>query len=259
MQSTRLQLALPFPHEATYDARDFLPAESNHEALAWLRQAADWPEQRLALWGQAGCGKTHLLRVWAASIGAPCLAGQAVRDLDGVPDNGTLVLDDADTVAPDTALLHLLNVARDRGLWVLLSGRTPPARWPVRLPDLASRLRAVTPVEIRPPDDALLRALLMRLLADRQLAVPQSVQDWLLLNLPRSPAALRTAVGRLDRASMAFGKAITRSLAASLLHDVTLLADATLRGSRDDAAMDRGEDEVSFANGARSSDVRGFL
>ena len=259
MQSTRLQLVLPFPHEANYDARDFLPAVSNQEALAWLQRAADWPERRLALWGQAGCGKTHLLRAWAVSTGAPCLAGQALRDLNEVPDSGALVLDDADTVAPDAMLLHLLNTARDRGLSVLLSGRTPPARWPVRLPDLASRLRAVTPIEIRPPDDALLRALLMRLLADRQLAVPQSVQDWLLLNLPRSPAALRTAVGRLDRASLAFGKAITRSLAASLLSDVAVLTDATLRGARDDATMDRDEDRVSIAMGARSSDGYRFL
>jgi chromosomal replication initiation ATPase DnaA len=100
---------------------------------------------------------------------------------------------------------------------VLLAGRTPPSRWPIRLPDLSSRLRAVTSVEIRPPDDDLLAALLMHLLADRQLTVAQPVQAWLLTRLPRSPAALRQAVERLDGASLAVGKAITRSLAAEVL------------------------------------------
>ena len=170
--------------------------------------------------GQAGCGKSHLLVMWAARIGARFASrGHALRDLDDMPETGAVAVDDADTVAPDTTLLHLLNIARDRGLFVLLSSRTPPARWPVRLPDLASRLRSITPVEIRPPDDDLLRALLMRLLADRQLAVPRPVQEWLLLRLPRSPGALREAVARLDQASLASGRAITQPLAAAVLRD----------------------------------------
>jgi chromosomal replication initiation ATPase DnaA len=213
----RLQLLLPFPHAPGYDSRDFLPAASNQEALAWLD--TDWPERRLALWGPAGCGKSHLLHIWAERVGARMLTGQALADLDGVPDSGALALDDADTVGSEPLLLHLLNTARDRGLLVLLAGRMPPSRWPIRLPDLSSRLRAVTAVEIRPPDDDLLAALLMHLLADRQLTVAQPVQAWLLTRLPRSPAALRHAVECLDQASLAVGKAITRSLAAEVLAD----------------------------------------
>jgi chromosomal replication initiation ATPase DnaA len=145
--------------------------------------------------------------------------GRTLRDLDGVPESGALALDDADTVTPEPLLLHLLNTARDRGLPVLLSGRTPPSRWPIGLPDLSSRLRAITAIEIRPPGDDLLAALLVRLLSDRQLSVAQSVEAWLLTRLPRSPAALRQAVERLDCASLAFGKPITRPFAARVLAD----------------------------------------
>jgi DnaA regulatory inactivator Hda len=246
MSSARLQLALPFPHAAGFDPRDFLPAASNEAALAWLDRTTDWPERRLALWGQAGCGKSHLMVTWAARIGAVRLAGHALRDLDDVPETGAVAVDDADTVAPDTTLLHLLNTARDRGLFVLLSGRTSPARWTVRLPDLASRLRSITPVEIRPPDDDLLRALLMRLLADRQLAVPRPVQEWLLLHLPRSPGALREAVARLDQASLAFGRAITQPLAAAVL------------GEKGEAGMEHNEDETSMANGLPCTQTSGL-
>jgi chromosomal replication initiation ATPase DnaA len=90
----------------------------------------------------------------------------------------------------------------------------------VRLPDLASRLRAVTSVEIKPPEDSLRCALLLRLLADRQLAVRPDVQDWLLLRLPRSPAALREAVARLDQAALAAGGTVTRTIAAGVLADM---------------------------------------
>lgn len=219
MPSIRRQLVLPFAHQAAYDGRDFLPAASNRDAVAWLQRATEWPERRLALAGPAGCGKSHLLHAWAERAGAVRLPGPLIHDLGEVPEAGALALDDADMVTSDVLLLHLLNTARDRGLFVLMSARAPPARWPVCLADLASRLRAITLVEIQPPDDDLLRALLVRLLADRQLAVPQAVQDWMLLRLPRSPNALREAVARLDRASLARGRAITRSLAAELLAD----------------------------------------
>ena len=215
MATERLQLLLPFPHAPAYDSRDFLPAASNQEALAWLR--SEWPDRRLGLWGPGGCGKSHLLHVWAGVTGAPILTGQTLHDLDGLPDSGALVVDDADAVASEELLLHLLNIARDRGLRLLLSGQTAPSRWPVALPDLSSRLRAIAAVEIRPPTDDLLAALLVRLLSDRQLSVAQSVQSWLLSRLPRSPAALRQAVALLDRGSLTFGKAITRPLAARIL------------------------------------------
>jgi chromosomal replication initiation ATPase DnaA len=243
MPSDRLQLLLPFPHAPGYDQRDFLPAASNQEALAWLQ--TDWPDRRLALWGPEGCGKSHLLHIWAEQTGAQVLSGQALQDLDGVPESGALALDDADTVASEPLLLHLLNTARDRLLRVLLSGRAPPSRWIVQLPDLSSRLRAITAVEIRPPGDDLLAALLVRLLADRQLSVAQSVQDWLLTQLPRSPGALRQAVARLDRASLASRKAITRSFAARVVaEDGLTVADA---------------DEVSMSGFDPSTDSPGFL
>jgi DnaA regulatory inactivator Hda len=217
MPYERLQLPLPFPHQPGYAALDFLPDDSNQDALAWLSRSAGWPDRRLALWGQGGCGKSHLLNIWAEQSRGVLLTGQALRNLEDVPETGALALDDTDTVADERILLHLLNTARDRGLCVLLSGRTPPARWPVRLPDLSSRLKAITAVEIQPPSDALLRALLTRMAADRQLRLGEAVQEWLLLRLPRSPAALREAVARLDRESMARQQPITRALAARVL------------------------------------------
>jgi chromosomal replication initiation ATPase DnaA len=211
------QLPLPFPHQPAYAAADFLEAPSNEAALAWLGRTADWPDHRLALWGEPGCGKTHMLRLWAGRRGAALMVGPALQGLTTLPEGGGIALDDADATADERTLLHLLNAAREARLPVLLAARTPPARWPVRLPDLDSRLRAVTAVEIMPPEESLLRALLLRLLADRQLAVTASLQAWLLLRLPRSPAALREAVARLDQAGLAAGGAVTRPIAAGVV------------------------------------------
>jgi chromosomal replication initiation ATPase DnaA len=211
------QIPLPFPHQPTYAAADFLAAPSNEAALAWLDRTADWPDHRLALWGAQGCGKTHLLRLWAGRQGALLLTGPDLVGLQDLPPARGVAIDDADAFVDAAALLHLMNAAREAGLPVLLVARTPPARWAVGLPDLASRLRAVTAAEILPPEESMLRALLMRLLADRQLAVRADLQEWLLVRLPRSAAALREAVERLDRATLAAKRAVTRTIASDVV------------------------------------------
>ena len=103
---------------------------------------------------------------------------------------------------------------------MLLAARGPPARWTVRLPDLASRLRAITAIEIGPPEDSLLSLLLTHLLAERQLRLPEAAQAWLLTRLPRTAAALGEAVARLDAVSLEVSREITLPLAREVLADM---------------------------------------
>jgi chromosomal replication initiation ATPase DnaA len=211
------QLALPFAHRPEFTATPFLEAPSNAAALAWLRRPADWPTGRLALWGESGCGKTHLLQLWAARQGARWLVSPL---LPLEETSGPLAIDDADDITDEATLLHTLNAAAEARVPVLLAGHAPPARWPVELPDLKSRLRAIVAVEILPAEDSLLQALFAQLLAERQLAVPQAVQDYVRLRLERTPASLREAAARLDRAALIAGHAVTRSLAAEVLAEL---------------------------------------
>ena len=211
------QLALPFARGSHFTDAGFLRAASNHDALAWIDDDSAWPLGRLAVWGSAGCGKTHLLHIWTNRVGAELLA---LRDLPTVSPSRPLALDDAD-LAPEVALLHVLNAAAEAGLPVLLAARRPPSRWNVALPDLASRLRATSAVEIRPPEEALLRALLASQLAERQLRVDEAVQAWMLLRLPRTPAAIREAAARLDHASLATSGRFTQRQAAQVLAGLT--------------------------------------
>lgn len=193
------QLVLPFAHRTRHARADFVAAPSNGMARAWLLGAPAWPEHRLALWGAAGAGKTHLLDIWAQERGAVLLTGadltQATlgRLFDDAPDMlRAVAVDDADRVEDQRALLHLLNAAREHRVAVVLAARLSPARWPVVLPDLASRLRATMAIELRQPEDTLLRILLLRHLADRQIVVSQPVTEWLLRRLPRTASAIHS-------------------------------------------------------------------
>ena len=211
------QLALPLPIVASFDARDVIADASNEAALSWLAKPEAWPLGRLALYGAAGVGKTHLARAAAARFGWRWLDGMGLRGLPAPAPQGNAV-DDADCVADEAALFHLINLCAERGESLLLIGREAPARWTVRLPDLASRLRATQSVGVGPASDALLRALLSKFFADRQLRVEPDVQAWLLTRLPRDAASLAEAVARLDRAALGMGGRITRPLARLALN-----------------------------------------
>jgi chromosomal replication initiation ATPase DnaA len=203
------QLNLPFPASPVYLADDFMPGACNAAALAWLEQPSAWPALRLAVHGEAGTGKTHLLHYFVARRGGALVPADAVRRFAPPPVAAALAIDDADGVADEAGLLHMLNAAAERGVPTLLAARAAPSQWLYALPDLVSRLRATPSVALLPPEDDMLRALLRKLLADRQMAVPARVQDFLLARLPRTGGALRAAVARLDAYSMAGGGAVT--------------------------------------------------
>ena len=94
--------------------------------------------------------------------------------------------------------------------------REAPASWPIVLPDLASRLRALPVVTLAPPDDALLRSLLVKLAADRQMAVDEPLVNYLVNRIERSFVAAHAAVRRLDDEAMRQHRPVTRALAAEL-------------------------------------------
>lgn len=202
---TSRQLPLMIPARPVYDETSFLAAASNEAARTWLGRTEVWPDRRLALWGGADRGKTHLLRIWAGRIRADVLSGPSLSGFPEVASRFGVAVDDADR-ADQAALLHLLNTARDLDRPVLLAARQPPAHWATTLLDLGSRLRAMTAVEVEAPEDELLRQLLLHWLAERRLVADETLHDRLLLRLPRSPDVLRAAVARLDQDALASRK-----------------------------------------------------
>jgi len=145
----------------------------------------------------------------------------ALIDASSVPQalsSGALAIEDADRGELDeAALFHLLNLAREQSAHILITARQAPATWPIKLPDLASRLRALPVAALDPPDDALLAAVLVKLFADRQLAVDERLIEFLVHRIERSFAAARAAVAELDHEAMRLKRPVNRALAAEIL------------------------------------------
>ncbi|MHA1601059.1 MAG: HdaA/DnaA family protein [Alphaproteobacteria bacterium] len=219
------QLPLDLGLRPALGREDFMLAPCNEIAVAWIDRWPDWPGVAMALHGPSACGKTHLCHVWRALADALEIspATLATDDLPGLLGTAKAVaLEDVDAKLSageldEERLLHLYNLVGERGGQVLLTARTPPARWPVDLPDLRSRLRAATAVVMAPPDDALIEAVLVKLFADRQLRVDADVVRFLMMRMERSFSAARNIVAAMDSAALADRRDITVALARRVL------------------------------------------
>jgi chromosomal replication initiation ATPase DnaA len=214
------QLALALGHAESFSREDSLSGPSNAAALALVERWPDWPGRIAALIGPEGSGKSHLAAIWGDLAGARFLAARALdaARLPAALSTGALVLEDAEPAGIDErSLFHLLNLVREQEGHLLITARTAPAAWRLRVNDLASRLRAIPAVELAPPDDALLRAVAVKLFADRQVAVDENLISYLATRVERSFAAMRSVVAALDREALQLQRPVTRALAAEIL------------------------------------------
>jgi chromosomal replication initiation ATPase DnaA len=215
-----LQLVLALGHAESFAREDFIAGPSNAAALALIDRWPDWPGRIIALVGEEGAGKSHLAAAWGEKSGARFLAGRLLdnADLPATLSTGALVIED---LAPpwfdEVTLFHLLNLAQQQAAFVLLTARWSPALWPISLPDLSSRLRAMPVVSVAPPDERLLRALMLKLAADRQIELDDNVVNFVLARIERSFSGVQEAIAQLDREALRQKRPVSRALAAELL------------------------------------------
>ena len=216
------QLTFRLPARPALGRGDFFVSPANAAAVDLVSRDAAWPMGKLALTGPEGAGKTHLAQVWATETGATVIAAADLPATDLPALAATRVaVEDMDRAAGDAAteeaLFHLHNLLLAGDGRLLLTGRTPPAHWPIALPDLKSRLAATATAALDAPDDALLAAVLVKLFADRQIAVAPPLVAYLVPRIDRAFAAAHAIVDRLDRAALSEGRPVTRALAQRLL------------------------------------------
>lgn len=209
------QLPLDLPLQSAQERDDLVVGQSNMLAVNWIDAWPEWPGAVTILAGPVGCGKTHLAKVWAERSGASIILPSTDPDAPPPENMGAIVVENMVQGAfSESWLFHLFNAVRQQGGSLLLTSRRWPGDWGVALPDLRSRLKTAHLLEISEPDDVLLRGVLAKLFADRQIIVSPQVVEYIALRMERSLKAAAAIVDELDRLSIANKKAVTKSLAA---------------------------------------------
>jgi chromosomal replication initiation ATPase DnaA len=212
------QFRLKLDRTETFRREDFVVSPSNAEAVKVVDSWPGWHGGALALIGPEGSGKSHLAVAWAAAAGAAVIPARGKVDLGALRGRPVLYEDaDRDRTRRDEILFHLFNMAAVAGGGLLLTGRTPPSGWSAALPDLRSRLNAVTVAQLEEPDDAILESILRKFFRERNIRPTEDVFAYLLRRIERSAPKALEMVQRLDEASDAEGRPVSRALARQIL------------------------------------------
>jgi len=222
------QLPLALEHGEGRTRDDLVVTKSNEQAVALIDSWPNWSAPVVILAGPPGSGKTHLAEIWCTETGAVKVSHSHIgQEAIDVASEGPVLVENADAPGLDqTGLFHLINVVKSAGTHLLLTARTFSGAWGVELPDLASRLRAATTVEIYEPDDMLLAGVIVKLFADRQVVVEPHVVQFLVRRTERSLSSMRELVRMIDQMAMERKTKITRAIAAEA---VTILEQGAKR------------------------------
>jgi chromosomal replication initiation ATPase DnaA len=212
------QFRLKLDRTETFRREDFAVSPANAEAVKAVDSWPAWHGGALALIGPEGSGKSHLSATWAAAAEAAVIPAKGKVDLSALRGRPVLYEDaDRDRTRRDEILFHLFNMAAHAGGGLLITGRTPPSGWSAALPDLRSRLNAVTVAQLEEPDDIILESMLRKFFRERNIRPTEDVFPYLLRRIERSAPKALEVVQRLDEAADAEGRPVSRALARQIL------------------------------------------
>ena len=218
------QLIFDLGDEVSLNRDDFIVSDSNKDAMAWIDSWPNWPVNfpGLNIFGAPSSGKSHLANIWksksnALSINAPSLDVLNVREL--LIDHKNVLVDNFDNSWREENLLHLYNLIQELGGSFIIISEQPVSQMDIKLPDLASRVSTLSTVELKKPDDEIIKGVMRKLFKDRQIDVSNDVVNYLCRRMERSFKEVGRLVDRLDKISLSEKNTINLSLARRILQE----------------------------------------
>lgn len=216
----QIPLDIRLPPTPVFDS--FVPG-ANAELVARLKHlAASGEAGNLYLWGEAGCGRSHLLAATQAASRRPVWAGrgQDAPDDFPLPPGGLLIVDELErlSAASQIALFRAINGARELGLAILMAGDAPPIGLPLR-EDLRTRIGQALIYRIHPLSDEAKADALAHEARSRGLKLPPEVIAYLLRHARRDLGSLLATLHAMDERSLTEKRPATIAMAKEILNN----------------------------------------
>ena len=203
------QIALPLDWPVADGDEDFLLSPANSQAFEHLKRWTTWPVMATLLTGPRKSGRSMLGRMFVRKTGGRLFDNAEAHE--------------------EEAIFHAWNEAQSSRRPLLIVAEAPPPAWAIALPDLRSRLAATPRIAIAQPDDALIAALIVKLLGNRGIAAPPEVAEFLVPRIERSYVAVQRVVDALDRTLLSHHRRMTVPMAKRALAEAGMIRRARLR------------------------------
>jgi len=210
------QIAFDLMAQSPQNFETFFQSSCNEAAVTWLRRPRSWPSNILALIGDAGTGKTHLVNAFVQEVNGRIL--RLDNPLRGSECRGQAICVDNAQKWSEESLFILINMALNGDITaLLLTDRQEPANWQVLLPDLRSRLKNINVVRLAAPDDSLLEPIIRKIFSDYGRDIDKSIVDYILTHCARDLSIINDNIAMIERHARAEKKDVTKRFVAKVL------------------------------------------
>ncbi len=211
------QKTLNFGHKDDYSVKNLYKSTCNEIAINFINE---WPKTTInnnifCIYGPSGSGKTHISKVWMEKSNAIIFNGISDLSFDYLSGfDRNLIFEDIalNKNWPENLLFEFINEIKSSRLSLLITCNSDPLKIKWKTKDLISRFTSFTNIEIKLPDDILIRKLLIKQFADRQLSLDSEQIEYISKRIERSYSSIIRIVDRVDNLALQHKKAISKNI-----------------------------------------------
>ena len=210
---------------------DFYVSNKNELAYKMIKKWPEWPTQVVYIYGSEKCGKSLVCKLWKdISQGIYINTSNFIEKLIAQNDltyiqNHNWIIDDVDDIISfecnkyEEKILNLINIVKTGGKNnILMTSRKMPRFLDSGLKDLISRISSATVIEMRDPDEILLKKIIEKYLNERNIQINNESLNYLINRIERSYKSALKFAKQIDIMSLEKKTKINKSFLKSILN-----------------------------------------
>ncbi|MFL2650412.1 MAG: DnaA ATPase domain-containing protein [Alphaproteobacteria bacterium] len=210
---------------------DFYVSTKNELAYKMIKKWPEWPTKVVYIYGSEKCGKSLVCKLWkdisrGIYINKKNFLEKLIAQNDlGYIQNHNWIIDDVDYIISfednkyEEKILNLINIIKTSGKNnILMASRKMPRLLDSGLKDLISRISSATVIEMRDPDEILLKKIIEKYLNERNIQINNESLDYLINRIERSYKSALKFAKMIDFMSLEKKTKINKSFLKSILN-----------------------------------------
>lgn len=201
----------------------FYVSEKNYFANKLINSWPDWKNRCLFIYGPKDCGKTHISNIWMRKSNARLINKNFFQNFDQIEINkefnikGSWIIEDIDLILKESnniieeKILNFLNLISPTN-YLLITSKKAPGQFITHLKDLISRLKAAVVVEVKEPDEGLLKKIILKHLENRQLLITDKQLNFLINRIERTYSCAKKISKLIDETTLKKHSKVTNEI-----------------------------------------------
>ena len=210
---------------------DFYVSNKNELAYKMIKKWPEWPTPIVYIYGSEKCGKSLVCKLWKDLSSSIYINKRNFLE-KLIPQNDLLyiknhnwIIDDVDYIISfednkyEEKILNLINIIKTSGKKnLLMASRKMPRFLDSSLKDLISRISSTTVIEMRDPDEVLLKKIIEKYLNERNIIINKESLDYLINRIERSYKSALKVAKQIDTMSLEKKTKINKFFLRSILN-----------------------------------------